>query len=278
MRTIVSGACGRTGSLVTRAIAGSDELELVGAVEAPDCGAVGRLLRDVLPGCDSAAPVYASLDSIEPDGYDVIVDFSTPEQAVRCARAAGPTGKGLVVGTTGLSSDQRRSIEAAGSRSAVVLASNMSVGANVLFALARRALTALGPGYDVEIVETHHRSKTDAPSGTALRIAEVVAAARGDDPARVVRTGRAGRDLGRGEREIGVHSLRGGAVTGRHEVHFLSDTETVVLEHTALSREAFARGAVRAAVFAASSPPGLYGMSDVLGLSARDLSGPGGGD
>jgi 4-hydroxy-tetrahydrodipicolinate reductase len=269
MRTIVSGACGRTGSLVARAIEASDELELVGAVEAPGSAAVGQRLCDVLSGCMGQAQVRASVEAFGPDEYDVVVDFSIPEQSVRCAETAASAGKGVVIGTTGLSDRQRSAVESAAVSSAVVLASNMSVGANVLFALLTRATAALGPLFDVEIVEAHHRNKADAPSGTALHIVELVAAERGGRPSDLIRTGRGGGAPLRTPHEIGVHSLRGGAIAGRHSVHFLSDTESLTLEHVALSREAFAAGAVRAAAFAGTGPPGLYTMLDVLGLAER---------
>jgi 4-hydroxy-tetrahydrodipicolinate reductase len=267
MRTIVSGACGRTGSLVACAIERSGELTLAGAVEARGSEAVGRVLSDVLPGCAASAPVRESLKDFRQDEYDVIVDFSVPEQSALCAEVAGLLGKALVVGTTGLSDRQRSAVKSAAVKSAVVLASNMSVGANVLFALLAQATAALGPRFDIEVVEAHHRNKVDAPSGTALRIVDVIAEARGSDRRSLAKLGRSGATSTRTPGEIGVHSIRGGATAGHHSVHFLSNTETLTLEHEALSREAFADGAVRAAVFAGSSPPGLYDMMDVLGLT-----------
>jgi 4-hydroxy-tetrahydrodipicolinate reductase len=273
MQTILSGACGRTGSLVARAIIASRDVELAGAVEAPGSPAVGHALCDVIQNCSSPVAVRPTLEDFDSECYDVIVDFSVPAQSVHCAETARLKHKGLVIGTTGLSEEQLRIVRTASSECAVVLASNMSVGANVLFALVRDAVAALGPDFDVEIVETHHRWKADAPSGTALTIADVVASERGLDAGGLIRSGRRGPSL-REAGEIGVHSVRGGAVAGRHTVHFLSDTETLVLEHAALSRQAFAEGAVRAALFAGSSPPGLYDMCDVLGLSARPKAGP----
>jgi 4-hydroxy-tetrahydrodipicolinate reductase len=250
---------------VAREIAAAAGIELAGGVEAPGHESVGATLREAV-GADSEAVVVGSLADLTPGGLDVLVDFSTPEQAVRCAEFAAAAGVGLVVATTGLSEEQRASLVAASSKSAVVAASNTSVGANVLFDLLARAAAALGKDFDIEVVEAHHRNKRDAPSGTALTAVDAMLQARGErDDANVVQ-GRSGWSDGREPGEIGVHSIRGGAVAGRHTVHFLSELETISVEHVALSRQAFAVGAVRAARFAAESTPGLYDMRDVLGL------------
>ena len=194
----------------------------------------------------------------------MLVDFSTPSQAEACGLAAGRLGKGLVVATTGLSQAQIEGLTETSRTCPVVLAPNTSVGANVFFALLERAAAVLGDEFDIEIVETHHRNKRDAPSGTALRAADVMARARGGSS--VLREGRAGDGGGRVRGEIGVHSVRGGSVAGVHTVHFLSDLEALRLEHVALSREAFAEGAALAARFVGSAAPGFYDMADVLGL------------
>ena len=274
VRTVVSGICGRTGMLVAKELAATDGVELVGGVEASGHASVGRKVVDVCGAGSPAGLVVGALSDLDPDAFDVLVDFSVPEQSRLCAEFAAAAGTGLVVATTGLTETQTDIVRAASSRAAVVLASNTSVGANVLFALLGRAAAALGEDFDIEIVEAHHRGKRDAPSGTALAAADILARARGKNSDVVVVSGRSGPDAVRNRGEIGVHSVRGGSIAGRHTIYFLSSLETLALEHVALSREAFAVGAVRAARFAAVSEPGLYDMLDVLGLrDAADREG-----
>lgn len=266
IRAVVSGICGRMGTLVARSIVASPGVLLVGGVEMPEHENVGRRLCEVWGDGGSEIVVAPGLDEFEPSDFDVIVDFSTPAQAVNCAELSGSTGKGLVIGTTGLSDFQTALVQEAAGTCPVVIAPNMSIAMNVLFGLVRRGAAALGLEYDVEIVETHHRAKRDAPSGTAEKLLRLVSEERCVDPEDVARYGRHGLTDGRGAAEIGVHSLRGGAVVGRHDVSFMSDVEELRLSHEALSREAFARGAVRAVEFVDGRPPGLYDMLDVLGL------------
>ncbi len=252
--------------LVAARLAAAEGVELVAGVEAPGHEAVGMKLADILVASSLGGRVVGALSDLGPDAFDVLVDFSVPEQSELCARFSAAAGTGLVVATTGLTEAQTEIVHTASSRAAVVLASNTSVGANVLFALLERAGAALSEDFDIEIVEAHHRNKRDAPSGTALTAAEILARARGRSSDAVVVTGRTGSSIQRDRGEIGVHSVRGGSIAGRHTIHFLSGLETLSLEHVALSREAFAVGAVRAARFAAVSKPGLYDMLDVLGL------------
>ena len=271
VRTVVSGICGRTGMLVAKELAAAEGVELVGGVEASGHESVGRKVVDVCGAGSQDGHIAGTLADLDPETFDVLVDFSVPEQSELCAGFAAAAGVGLVVATTGLSKTQTEIVRAASSRAAVVLASNTSVGANVLFALLGRAGAALGDDFDIEIVEAHHRGKRDAPSGTALTAAGILSRARGKSGDAVVVAGRSGPNARRKRGEIGVHSVRGGSIAGRHTVHFLSGLETLTIEHVALSREAFAVGAVRAARFAAVSKPGLYDMLDVLGLrSATD--------
>jgi 4-hydroxy-tetrahydrodipicolinate reductase len=266
VRAVVSGICGRTGSLVARELAAAPGIELVGGVEAGGHEAVGKTVAEVCGAGSHDGLVVGDLGELDQGALDVLVDFSVPGQAVRCAEFAASAGFGLVVATTSLTDEQVASVRAAATSVAVVHASNTSVGANVLFALLKAAGAVLGDDYDVEIVEAHHRNKKDAPSGTALTAAAVLADARGAAAEDVVLAGRAGRDSARKAGEIGIHSVRGGAIAGRHTVQFLSELETLSVEHVALSRRAFAVGAVRAVRFAAESAPGLYDMQDVLGL------------
>ena len=258
------------GTEVARALLDSDEMQLAGGVERPDHRNLGRKLCDIWEGGRVDLTVRGALEELDPTAFDVVVDFSMPEQATACASYAERSGKGLVVATTALDDDAMTAIRDAAEAAPVVLAPNTCLGVNLLFALAGRVTRALGPGFDIEIVEAHHRGKRDAPSGTALRLVEILSEARGTDPDEVVRFGRRGMAGPRPAGEIGVHSVRGGAVAGRHDITFLSELESVTLRHEALSRRAFAVGAVAAARFVAEAAPGLYGMEHVLGLAGEE--------
>jgi len=254
------------GSLAADAIGGVDGLSVAAGLESPGHPAVGRSARIGSGPHGTEVPVRGSFADLDPSSYDVIVDFSTPAQAAECARAALACGKGLVVGTTGLSDAGMDAVRAAAGSCPVVLAPNASLGANLLFGIVGRLAGALGSDFDVGIVETHHRAKKDAPSGTAACIAEVVRRARGAAAGAGVRHGRSGRDAAREPGEIGIHSVRGGSIVGRHEVRFTSDLEEITVGHEAFARAAFASGAAAAARFVAGRAPGLYDMRDVLGL------------
>jgi 4-hydroxy-tetrahydrodipicolinate reductase len=197
---------------------------------------------------------------------DVWIDFSTPGVAVANASAAARAGAAIVVGTTGLSAQDKAAIAAEANKIPVVLTPNMSMGVNVMLRLVADAARALGAAYDVEIVEAHHRAKRDAPSGTALRLAEAVAEATDRDLAKHARYERHG-DIGpRTADEIGIQTIRGGDVVGDHTVFFLGQGDRIEITHRASSRDTFARGAVRAALWLHRRTPGLYDMRDVLGL------------
>lgn len=230
------------------------DVELVGGtVEpgAPELGAdLGGLCGTVEMG------LYATEELPE---ADAIVEFTTPEATVEHLRHDTPH----VIGTTGLSAEQQAQVGAAAQHKPIVHAPNMSVGVNLLGEVVRELSEKLGAAYDIELVETHHRHKQDAPSGTALFLAQAVAEGRGQQLDEMATYGRKGRQP-REEGEIGIHALRGGAVVGEHRVIFYSGGEEVEVTHRALSRQTFAMGAMRAAKFVAKAPPGLYTMSDVL--------------
>jgi 4-hydroxy-tetrahydrodipicolinate reductase len=265
MNLAVLGAAGRMGCAVVRAIAEIPGLALTAAVDHANCpqlgydaGKVARgepagvLISDRLPAAGAAA---------------VWIDFSTPAATAVIAAAAAERGAALVMGTTGVDAAGKQALAAAAGHIPVVYTPNMSVGVNVMLQLVADAARLLGPDYDPEIVETHHRHKRDSPSGTALRLAEAVASATGGDFERRARFSRHG-DIGpRMPREIGIQTLRGGDVVGDHTVFFLAAGERIEITHKASSRDTFARGAVRAALWAARRPPGLYDMQDVLGLA-----------
>ena len=230
-------------------------------------GRMGRMIAD-LAGRESDLQVVAQCDlgdAIEPamERCDVAIDFSQADAIEEICRAALTYRRPLVIGTTGHSAGQRGMIENVARSVPVVLASNFSVGVNALFWLTRKATELLGPGFDLEIVEMHHRMKKDAPSGTAKTLAEILQKARKTDK---VRHGREG-DLGeRDPSEIGIHSIRGGDAVGDHTVVFAGPGERLELTHRASSRDTFAKGALRAARWVVDRPPGLYSMQDVLGL------------
>lgn len=258
----VIGAAGRMGRAIVRTIAETPGALLAAAIEregAPELGADAGTLAGV-------AALNVPVKTGPADGAEVWIDFSAPAVSVANARAAAERGARLVIGTTGLSAADKGVIAEAAKKVGVVLAPNMSVGVTALLKLVADAARTLGPDYDIEIVETHHRAKRDAPSGTALRLAEAAAEATGrnlDQTARYARQG----DVGpRTRQEIGIQTLRGGDVIGDHTVFFLGMGERIELTHKASSRETFARGAVRAALWLAAKGPGLYDMRDVLGL------------
>jgi 4-hydroxy-tetrahydrodipicolinate reductase len=260
MRIAISGAAGRMGRAVL-GVARAEGIDVVGAIEGPGAPSIGRDVGEVA----GLGPVGVAVsDDVAAGllGADVVIDFSRPAALEHLSVAAAKAGVAIVSGTTGLDEAARRSLERAAARVAVLWAPNTSVGVFVLAELAAAATRLLGPGFDVEIVETHHRAKVDAPSGTAVRIADAVAAAR-EGSRRV--TGREGQVGARTDEEIGVLAVRGGDVVGDHSVHFLGQGERLELVHRATSRDLFARGAIRAARAIVGRPAKLYTMADVVG-------------
>lgn len=263
-RVAVTAACGRMGREILRAVATEPGLTLVAALERPGHEELGEdaTLLAGLPR--SGVALRADLDAALA-GCDVVIDFSVAAAAAAVADAAAGAGAALVVGTTGLDSAALAAHDRAAARVPVVRAPNMSVGVNVILDLVARAARMLGPEFDFELFEMHHRRKVDSPSGTALRMAETVARARGAELSEVVRHGRAGTVGPRPAGEIGLHAARGGDVVGDHIAIFAGPAERIEIVHRAHGREVFARGAVRAALWTAGRAPGLYDMGDVLG-------------
>ena len=216
---------------------------------------------DANPGATADVPVYAALEDVEQD-FDLIIDASRAEALETVADFAVANQKALVVAATGHSEEQLQRLEEAAESIPVFRASNLSLGVNVLRRLTEQAGKMLGP-VDAEIVETHHRLKVDAPSGTALTLAEALRDAT--DPDRKFVYGRSPEDIGARGDEIGIHAVRGGTVVGEHTVTFLLDDEIVELRHVAQSRQVFGFGALRAAAFTAGKKPGFYTMADLLG-------------
>jgi 4-hydroxy-tetrahydrodipicolinate reductase len=264
-RIAVIGAAGRMGRAIVRALGESQSCKLAAAVERPEAAELGQD-AGTLAGLPPVGIVLAG-HTPAAEAADVWIDFSAPASTVANVRAAQAAGVRMVIGTTGLSSADRQVIAGAAASIPVVLAPNTSLGVTVLLKLVADAARALGPGYDIEVVETHHRLKRDAPSGTALRLAEAAAEGSGRNLAETARYARHG-DIGpRTAEEIGIQTLRGGDVVGDHTVFFLGLGERVEITHRASSRDTFARGAVRAAEWLAGKGPGLYDMRDVLGLT-----------
>jgi 4-hydroxy-tetrahydrodipicolinate reductase len=257
----IVGATGRMGRQVIQAALTTPGFRVVGGVVRPGSPARGTDLG-VLAGREPCGALATDDLAAALRPADVVVDFSVPAVTVQAVEAARALGKPIVIGTTGLSPADLDRVRQASQAIPVLLAPNMSVGVNLLLKVLPAIVQALGPGYDIEIIEAHHRHKRDAPSGTALKLAEAIAQAAGQTAPRLVhgRQGLSPRQPG----EIGVHAVRAGGIVGEHTVLFASEGEEVALVHRAYSRQTFAEGALRAARFLADKPPGLYSMLDVL--------------
>jgi len=265
IRAAVTGAAGRMGGQLVRLIQETEGISLAAALERPGHPALGRDAGEVAGVGALGVPLTASLSAALP-GCDVVVDFTSAAASLTHLDAVCRAGKAIVIGSTGFSAQEREAIRGRGAEARVFQAPNMSVGVNVLLQVVGDVARLLGDGYDVEIVETHHRFKKDAPSGTALALAEAVAGALGRDLAADAVHGREGLVGERKPREIGMHAVRAGDVAGDHTVLFGGLGERVEITHRASSRETFARGALRAALWLPTQPPGFYGMTDLLGL------------
>lgn len=262
----MNGALGRMGSRILTLAHQSKDFAIGGAFEHKKNTALGQDLGALLNFKDLKLKVV-EVSGKQLGGCEVMIDFSGPDGSAAALEACLVAQKPIVIGTTGIDKEGVRRIREAAKKIAVLYAPNMSVGANLLFELARIAAASLKAGYDIEIVEAHHRMKKDAPSGTAVKLLEILAAVRRKNPRKDVVYGRVGETGLRPKGKIGVFSLRGGDVVGDHNVSFLGDGERVELVHRATSRDAFAQGALRAAKFVANRKRGLYTMSQVLGIA-----------
>ena len=249
------------GRELCRAALETDDIELVGGTEGPGAPELGADLGELC----GAGRIGAALTEDPPEEAEALIEFTTPEATVDHLSYRKPA----VIGTTGLEEEQRAKVQEAAENVPIVLAPNMSVGVNLLREVVRELSEKL-TGYDVELVEAHHRNKKDSPSGTALLLARAAAEGRGQDLEEVAVYGREGV-APRTEGEIGIHAVRGGAVVGEHRLIFYSEGEEVEVTHRALSRRTFAEGALRAAKFVATAEPGLYSMRDVLEREAPNL-------
>ena len=265
IRVAIAGSAGRMGKTLIEAVLAAPDLALAAALDAAGTPSIGR---------DAGELVGAPMSGVKvTDGYragiaaaDVLVDFTRPQGTLVHLDACVAAKKAIVIGTTGFSPDEKQRIASAATSIPVVFAPNMAVGVNVIFKLADVAARALGDDYDVEIIEAHHRHKVDAPSGTALRLGEIVAQALGRDLAATAVHGREGDTGERDPKAIGFHAIRGGDIVGEHTVMFAGIGERVEITVRSGSRLTYALGALRGARFLAGKASGLYDMQDVLGL------------
>ena len=267
IQVVICGLAGRMGGRIAHLTLEAEGLDLAGGVEYAGSPDIGRDIGEVIGVPHQGVHLVGNLDRVV-ENADVVVAFTAPpEGTVEAAKIAGAAGKPMVIGTTGLSAQQLETMTAALADVACVFAPNFSVGVTVLTRLVEEAARILGNEYDVEVVEAHHRFKTDAPSGTALALARSAAAGLERDLDTVGVYGRHGATGARTQEEIGVHAVRAGDIVGEHTVMFGGIGESVQLVHRAQSRDTFAVGVIRAIPFAADADPGMYDMRDVLGIA-----------
>ena len=267
IRVAIHGADGRMGHALIEACANTGGLQLAAALERPGSPVSGIDAGTVAGLPPLGVPVTGQLAAVI-DDFDLLVDFTRPDPSLATLELCRQHGKRMVIGTTGFSAEQRATIDRAAQDIPIMLAPNMSVGVNLCLKLLEIAAKVIGDGTDIEIIEAHHRHKVDAPSGTALRMGEVVAEALGRDLKTCAVWGREGHTGERDPKSIGFSVIRAGDIVGEHTVMFADEGERVEITHHVSSRMTFAKGAMRAAVWLAGQSAGLYDMQDVLGLKS----------
>ena len=265
IKVAVVGAAGRMGGRLIQAVVDAEGLELTGAVERPGHPQLGLDAGLIAGAGELGVSICADLAATMATA-DVLIDFTFPDVTLQNLAVCAELGKRVVSGSTGFTPEQRAEAEALARKIPVVLAPNMSVGVNACFKLLKEAARILGDDFDVEVVELHHNKKKDSPSGTAVRMGEVVAEQLGRDYHKVANFHREGMCGERTREEIGMQTVRGGDIVGEHTVYFIGMGERIEISHRAMSRDMFARGAARACQWLADQGPGLYDMQDVLGL------------
>ena len=265
VRIAVVGAGGRMGRMLVQAVVEAEGLRLAVATEQAGSSLLGADAGELAGVGRLDVPLVEDLSSVL-DAFDVLIDFTSPAATMAHLELCRSAGKRMVIGTTGLDEPQRAAITSAGETIGIVFAPNMSIGVNLCFKLLDMAARVLGDEVDIEIIEAHHRHKVDAPSGTALRMGEVIAEALGRDLKEVAVYGREGHTGARERRTIGFETIRAGDVVGEHSVWFAADGERIEIAHKASNRMTFARGAARAARWIAGREHGRFDMQDVLGL------------
>ena len=264
MKIAIAGATGRMGKMLIEAVLNTPDAQLVGALEHTGSAQVGEDAGAFLgkkTGVTITADIATALS-----GAEYLIDFTRPEGTMAHLAIAQKTGSKMIIGTTGLNAEQLDSLKIASKNLAIVFAPNMSVGVNVTFKLLEVAAKMLSEGYDIEVIEAHHRHKVDAPSGTALRMGEVIAEALGEKLDEVAVFAREGHTGERKQGSIGFATIRGGDIVGDHTVLFAGEGERIEISHKSSSRQSYAQGSLRAARFLQKQATGLFDMQDVLGL------------
>lgn len=262
----VTGASGRMGQMLIRTVLENDAVRLVGAIERPGHDWIGRDVGEAMGG--TGVGVTVTDDPLEVFAKaQAVLDFTAPEATLQFAELAAQARAVHVIGTTGMTDEQIARLEPAARHAVIVRAGNMSLGVNLLMQLTRKVAQALDEDFDIEVVETHHRHKVDAPSGTALMLGEAAAEGRGVSLSDMADRGRDGITGARTPGHIGFAALRGGDVIGEHDVIFAGPGERIILRHVASDRSLFARGALKAALWGLGQGPGHYSMADVLGFT-----------
>ncbi len=259
IRVIVSGAMGRMGKMIGGLVQAAGDMEFVAGIEREE------VVKSVKTWNNTDIPLYSSLEDVIEKG-DVIIEFTNPETTITHVEIAKKYKKPMVIGTTGLTDDEKKIVEDAATSAPIVLSPNMSTGVNILFKLVEEVARILGEEYDTEIIEIHHHHKKDAPSGTAKKLGEIIAGVWGKKLDDIGVYGRSGFVGERKKGELGIMAVRAGDVVGDHTVIFAGPGERLELTHRAHSREAFANGALTAARFVIKQKPGLYSTKEVLGL------------
>lgn len=260
---IIDGACGRMGKMIAQGVVTQDDMQLVGAIEYSGHPQLGEDVGEVAGVGIIGVPISNNLSETL-DKADVVVEFTAPSASIEHLRNVVDAGKTMVLATTGFTEAELAEVRELAQNTPCVMAPNMSVGVNVMLQAIQLVAKALGDDYDVEVIEAHHNQKADSPSGTALRIAEVLAEALDRNLAEVGVYGRHGIVGARPEKEIGIHAIRGGDISGDHTVLYAGAGERIEITHRAHTREAFAKGAIRAARWVVNAPKGLHDISEVL--------------
>ena len=263
IRVVITGVCGRMGRCLTQGIVEQVDMELVGAIQYPGHPQIGSDAGVVAGIGEIGVPVTGKLEDVL-DSADVIIEFSKPIATVRYLQQTVNADKAVVIGTTGFSTNELAIVKTLASQTRCVMAPNMSLGVNVMVQALELIAKTLGDDYNIETIETHHNRKTDAPSGTALHLAETAAIVLKRDLAEVGVYSRHGIVGARTQQEIGIHAVRGGDIAGDHTVLFATEGEQLSVVHRSHSREAFAKGAIRAARWVVNAPKGLHDVSEVL--------------
>jgi 4-hydroxy-tetrahydrodipicolinate reductase len=266
LNIFVAGANGRMGQQIIRQVIQDQELRLAGASEHPDCPVLGADAGLNAGTRQVSISITSDLRRSLEKNPGIVIDFSSVESTLENLKRAVDFKSPVVIGTTGFSPEQIKTIKEASQKVAIMFAPNMSVAMNVMFKLVSDAAKVLKDEFDIEILELHHRDKTDAPSGTALKLAKTACEASGRDFLSDVRYQRHGQIGARSKKEVGVQTIRGGDVVGEHTAFYFTDGERLEIKHVATSRLTFASGAIRAAKWLQGKPAGLYDMEDVLGI------------